>query len=99
MCQLKSLPLSHLMQSVYPDLYPVHALDDRNVKEVDGKMCPQPPRLRLSAEKLESQGAFLLDSGDRILIYVGKNIHPSFCNNVFGVPSFSAIPEEMVLAF
>jgi protein transport protein SEC24 len=28
MCQFKSLPLDALMQSVYPDLYPLHNLTD-----------------------------------------------------------------------
>ena len=27
--QCKSLPLRYLIQHVYPDLYPVHALDDK----------------------------------------------------------------------
>lgn len=98
MCQMKALPLSQLIQNVYPDLYPIHSLDDVNAKDIDGKVCPQPPRLHLSAEKIDSRGAFLLDAGDKILIYVGKNIHPSFCSNVFGVQAFSCIPEEMVRA-
>ncbi|XP_033231319.1 protein transport protein Sec24A [Belonocnema kinseyi] len=95
MCQLKTLPLSHLIQTIYPDLYPVHALDDKHAKDVEGRVCPQPPRLHLSAEKLDSRGVFLLDTGDKILIYVGKNVSPTFCSNVFGFPAFASIPEEM----
>ncbi|XP_031841096.1 protein transport protein Sec24AB isoform X2 [Nomia melanderi] len=94
MCQLKTLPLFQLVQIIYPDLYPVHALEDRNTKEVDGKLCPQPPRLHLSAEKIHSRGAFLMDAGDRIFILIGKNIHPTFCCNVLGVTAFASIPEE-----
>lgn len=99
MFQLKILPLAQLIQMVYPDLYPVHALDDRNSKDIDGKICPQPPRLHLSAEKLDSRGVFLLDAGDKILIYVGKNISPVFCSNVLGISAFPSIPEEFVSIF
>ena len=95
MCQLKSLPLCHLIQMIYPDMYAVHDLVTSAVSEVDGELSPQPERLHLSAEKLDSQGVFLLDAGDQILIYVGKNVHPSFCYNILGVSSFAAIPEEM----
>lgn len=95
MFQLKTLPLAQLIQVVFPDLYPIHALDDRNSKDIDGKVCPQPPRLHLSAEKLDSRGAFLMDAGDRIFIYIGKNINPIFCSNVLGVSAFVSIPEEM----
>ncbi|XP_017877677.1 protein transport protein Sec24B [Ceratina calcarata] len=94
MCQLDTLPLFQLIQMIYPDLYPVHALDDRNAKDIDGKLCPQPPRLHLSAEKLDSRGAFLMDTGNQIFILIGKNIHPSFCCNVLGVSAFPSIPEE-----
>ncbi|CAG5084247.1 Similar to SEC24B: Protein transport protein Sec24B (Homo sapiens) [Cotesia congregata] len=95
MCQMKSLPLSQLMLMVYPDLYPIHNLDDQNGKEIDGRLCPQPQRLHLTAEKLDFRGAFLLDAGDKIYIYIGKNIDSLFCTNVLGVSCYSAIPEEM----
>ncbi|XP_020299458.1 protein transport protein Sec24A isoform X2 [Pseudomyrmex gracilis] len=95
MFQLKTLPLAQLMQMIYPDLYAVHALDDRNSKDIDGKVCPQPPRIHLSAEKLDFRGVFLMDAGDRIFIYVGKNVNPLYCSKLFGVPGFAAIPEEM----
>ncbi|CAD1468183.1 unnamed protein product, partial [Heterotrigona itama] len=95
MCQLKTLPLFQSIQTIYPDLYPVHALEDRNAKDIDGRLCPQPPRLHLSAEKLDSRGAFLMDTGDRIFILIGKNIHPSFCCNALGVSAFPSIPEEL----
>lgn len=95
MFHLKTLPLVQLMQRIYPDLYPVHALDDRQARDIDGKVCPQPPRLHLSAEKLDSRGAFLMDAGDKIFIYVGKNVNPIFCTKVLGVSAFTSIPEEM----
>ncbi|OAD61626.1 Protein transport protein Sec24B, partial [Eufriesea mexicana] len=95
MYQLKTLPLFQLIQMIYPDLYPIHTLEDRNVKDISGKLCPQQPRLHLSAEKLDSRGAFLMDTGDRIFILIGKNIHPSFCCNVLGVSAFPSIPEEL----
>ena len=96
MCQMKSLPLYQLIQTIYPDLYPIRALDACNSKDIEGKVCPQPPRLHLSAEKLDSRGAFLMDAGDKIFIYVGKNIDPMYCTDVLGVPAFASIPEEFV---
>ncbi|XP_001606431.1 protein transport protein Sec24A [Nasonia vitripennis] len=95
MCQLKTLPLVQLIQMIYPDMYAVHDLVMKPINEIDGQLNPQPERLHLSAEKLDSRGAFLLDHGDQMLLYVGKNIHASFCYNVLGVSSFAAIPEEM----
>ncbi|XP_043484363.1 protein transport protein Sec24A [Leptopilina heterotoma] len=96
MCQLKTLPLSQLIQTIYPDLYAVHSLNDKqHVKDIEGRICPQPERMHLSAEKLDSRGVFLLDTGDKILIYVGKNCSPTIYSNYFGVPDFTSLPEEM----
>ncbi|KAK3915556.1 Protein transport protein Sec24B [Frankliniella fusca] len=102
MCQMKTLPLSNLIQFIYPDLYPVHCLDQLPINNspmeevlVDNMPVTIPPRLHLSAEKVNSQGAFLLDAGDQMLLLVGRAISPIFCENVLGVSSFSAIPEDM----
>ncbi|XP_063983173.1 protein transport protein Sec24A [Diachasmimorpha longicaudata] len=96
MCQMKTLPLSQLMQTVYPDLYLIHLSDDsKETQSLHGKTWPEPPRLNLSAEKLDFRGAFLLDAGDKIFIYIGKNIDSMFCCNVLGVSAYSSIPEEM----
>lgn len=96
MCQMKTLPLSLLMQEIYPDLYPVHTLNEQtSFKNAEGQYVPNPPRLHLSAEKLDSRGVFLLDKGDTILIYVGRSVAPQFCQDVFGVPHFAAIQDDM----
>ncbi|XP_026286720.1 protein transport protein Sec24A isoform X1 [Frankliniella occidentalis] len=103
MCQMKTLPLTNLIQFIYPDLYPVHCLDQLPTNNtpkheevlVDDMPVTIPPRLHLSAEKVNSQGAFLLDAGDQMLLLVGRAISPIFCENVLGVSSFSAIPEDM----
>lgn len=29
MCQMKNLPLNNLIQYIYPDLYPIHALEEQ----------------------------------------------------------------------
>lgn len=38
----------------------------------------------------------MLDTGDQLLMYAGRNIDPSICQAVLGVPAFEAIPDEML---
>lgn len=57
---------------------------------------PQPPRLQLSSERVDSHGLYLLDDGSSLLLYIGHNIPPAACQAVFHVPHFSAIPHELV---
>lgn len=55
-----------------------------------------PQRLHLSSEKIDSTGVYLLDNGTMILIYVGHNVNPTLCQSLFGVPHFTALPQDMV---
>lgn len=59
-------------------------------------VIPQPPRLHLSAEMVDSAGAYLLDTGDVIYLYVGRNVHQVFLEQVLGSSSFQSLPEQMV---
>lgn len=38
MCQFKSLPLRHLTTMVYPDLYPVHVLTEKDALNIDDQV-------------------------------------------------------------
>lgn len=58
-------------------------------------MIPQPPRLHLSCEKLDSRGVFVLDTGDNLIMYVLRNIPPALCRVLFGAPAFESIPDVM----
>lgn len=95
MCQMKTLPLCYLVQAVYPDLYPLNDLDQLSELDLGDHTVVQPPRLHLSAERLDSQTVFLLDDGASLIIYVGHNVDPTICQAMFDVPHFAAIPQEM----
>ncbi len=62
-------------------------------------VIPQPPRLHLSAEMIDSTGSYLLDTGDVIYLYVGRNVHPHFLETVLGSSNFQSLPEQMVRVF
>jgi len=95
MNQLKVLPLSQLIQSVYPDLYAVHNLNDQGAISEGDKVIPQPPRLHLSAEMVDSHGAYMMDTGEVIYLYVGKNIDPAVLQATLGPSVYAALPELM----
>ncbi|KOB74928.1 Protein transport protein Sec24A [Operophtera brumata] len=94
MCALKSQPLSQLLRGVYPALYALHTIQEHLVKGEENELVPDPPRLQLTAERVNSNGAYLLDDGDSMIIYVGRNVSPAFLSETFGVTAFSQIPDE-----
>ena len=89
---MKCLPLGQLIQMLYPDMYKVDNLELAKTKEdEDGQLIPLPGRLQLSAEHVTLNGAFLMDGGDKMLLFLGKVLQPFFCEKVSFVIFVSSI--------
>ncbi|KAG7219179.1 hypothetical protein INR49_006338 [Caranx melampygus] len=64
---------------------------------ISERTIPQPRVLQLSVEKLSREGAFLMDCGTVMYLWIGRNCHPNFLSQVLGVPSYAAVPENLYL--
>ncbi|XP_068134016.1 protein transport protein Sec24A [Hyperolius riggenbachi] len=95
MCQIKSQPLVYLMLMTHPGLYRVDNLSDEGALNINDKTIPQPPLLQLSVEKLNRDGAYLLDAGTIMLLWVGRNCGQNFFTQVLGVAGYSSLNQDM----
>lgn len=95
MCQVKNQPLIHLMLTTHPSLYRVDNLSDEGALNINDRTIPQPPILQLSVEKLSRDGAFLMDAGSVLMLWVGKNCAQNFLSQVLGVQNYASIPQMM----
>ncbi|XP_023651648.1 protein transport protein Sec24B isoform X3 [Paramormyrops kingsleyae] len=95
MCEFKSQPLQHVMRLVHPNLYRVDNLSDQGALHLNDRMVPQPQLLQLTAEKLTREGAFLMDCGSLLYLWVGKSCSEPFIRDVLGCPDHSSIPQNM----
>nr|XP_049463168.1 protein transport protein Sec24A [Anopheles coluzzii]XP_049463169.1 protein transport protein Sec24A [Anopheles coluzzii] len=94
MSEMKSLPLDQLMRYIYPDFYLLDCLFvSGNGGYVDDGHKLEPPRLHLSAEKLDSRSMFLLDCGPYMYIYIGSNVASSIVHDILGYNSVAEIPD------
>jgi protein transport protein SEC24 len=91
--QCKNLPNQFLIKLIHPDLYPIHTLDDKNAIHRDDKTIPQPPILPLSSAHIDRHGAYLMDTGIQMYLWIGAAISDQFCNDVLGVSGFPMVPE------
>ncbi|CAH0727959.1 unnamed protein product, partial [Brenthis ino] len=102
MCLMKCAPLPQLLRAVYPDLYPLHALhapaqqhqQQQNQQQQQQHRDEDLPRLQLTAERINMNGAYLLDDGETMIIYVCHGVSPAFLSDMFGVAAFSQVPDE-----
>ena len=91
--QCKTQPLQQLIMEMYPNLYPVHNLDDKRAVLKDDVSVPQPPLLQLSSANIDRHGVYLLDTGSRMMLWVGAAISDHFCQEIFDVPNFASVPD------
>ncbi|CAF4625685.1 unnamed protein product, partial [Rotaria socialis] len=93
----KTLPTQYLMQIFYPDLYPIHTIEERSQIIQDGdEELHVPERVQLSYQHIDSHGAYILDTSEYIYIYIGKAVSDQFMQSVFNVQTFSALPFDSV---
>ncbi|XP_043826263.1 protein transport protein Sec24B isoform X3 [Dromiciops gliroides] len=95
MCQMKCQPLVYLMKIIHPNLYRIDKLTDEGAIHVNDRIVPQPPLQKLSAEKLTREGAFLMDAGSIIYIWIGKSCDNNFIKDVLGYPNYASVPQKL----
>ncbi|CAH0561276.1 unnamed protein product [Brassicogethes aeneus] len=95
MMDMKSKPLHLLIQQIYPDLYPIHDLENQQMIVTEEETIPMPPRLQLSARLLDNSGAFLMDTGEHMILLIAPNCPRPFLNDALGVADYDSITEQM----
>jgi protein transport protein SEC24 len=55
-----------------------------------------PPRLNLSNAKLERHGCYVLENGQRILIWIGRSAVSQLCLDLLGVPNINDVTSGQV---
>ncbi|XP_048851478.1 protein transport protein Sec24D-like isoform X1 [Brienomyrus brachyistius] len=82
-----SMGVEETQALLYPRLMPVYSMD-----MVSDTL---PPAVRCSEERLSDSGAFLLEDGRRMFLWLGQSCSPEFIQGVFNVPSFTHVSPDM----
>lgn len=77
------LSVGACLSAIYPTLYAL---------PLDGAPpCLPPPTVALCADKLSPQGAYLLDGGLELLLWLGPQLDPNACHALVGAPSLKGL--------
>ncbi|ESO87063.1 hypothetical protein LOTGIDRAFT_210457 [Lottia gigantea] len=93
--QFKVLPISYLLQSIYPSLYPVHNITEQSEVVKSGTSVRMPPLIQLSSANIDRHGVYVMDTGESVYMIVGGSVSDTFCQNVLDKPNFMSIPDTM----
>ncbi|KAG0210758.1 COPII coat Sec23p-Sfb3p heterodimer component, partial [Mortierella sp. GBA30] len=95
MRMLKSMGVSESIAFLYPRMVPVHAMDEK-MGVLDSRGCVLlPPLVRVSYPRLSPAGAYLLENGQCLYLWMGREIPSEFLQDVFGVSTLDEVDPGM----
>ncbi|KAI7886500.1 hypothetical protein K492DRAFT_156094 [Lichtheimia hyalospora FSU 10163] len=97
MMLLNGLGVYELVSTLYPRMIPVSNMpEDCGVADLKGHV-KLPPMIRTSYERLDSKGAYLLDTGSDLYFWLGNRVSSEFIQHAFGVSTLEELDVNMAL--
>ncbi|TFK72080.1 CPII coat sec24 protein [Pluteus cervinus] len=87
---LTSLPSQLLIPYIYPTFYALHSMP-AEAGTVGEHGVILPPPLPSTSERLERHGLFLIEDGQTIFLWVGRDAVPQLVLDVFNLPSYEVL--------
>jgi len=94
MQEISQMNAAFSTQFVYPRLFALHSIPPGcGVPIGPNAEIIMPPPIPLTSERLEAEGAFILDDGLSMFLWLGRSISPMWLSDVFGVPPGTSLEE------
>jgi protein transport protein SEC24 len=88
---LTTMPAQLLVPYLHPRFYALHTMsDEAGTVGEHGLILPEP--LNLTSERLERHGLFLIEDGQNIFLWIGRDAVPQLVQDVFDLPSYAELP-------
>ncbi|VDB88711.1 unnamed protein product [Peniophora sp. CBMAI 1063] len=90
-CLLTSLPAEMLIPYIHPMFYALHSMSPEagTIGEHGTTIMPTP--LPLTTERLERHGLYLIEDGQTLFLFVGRDAVPQLIQDVFDLPNYEAL--------
>ncbi|KAI8875971.1 protein transport protein SEC24 [Backusella circina FSU 941] len=88
---LRTLPMRSWANFAYPTFYAIHNMPLQAGTYDKDKKCIMPPRVNLSSNRIERHGCYLIENGQRILLWIGAEAVPQLCRDLFDVDNISTL--------
>lgn len=91
--RLETLNVSQLSAYYYPRMMALHNMPNSVALPDENGQCTLPDLLNLTSESMSQDGAYVIDDGESILMWIGREINPAFLQSVFGVAAFNQLEQ------
>ncbi|KAJ8489583.1 hypothetical protein ONZ45_g13530 [Pleurotus djamor] len=87
---LTSLPSQLLIPYIYPSFYALHTMPPE-AGTVGEHGVIMPTALPLTSERMERHGLYLIEDGQTMFLWIGRDAVPQLVMDVFGLPNYEAL--------
>ncbi|KAG0278127.1 COPII subunit, partial [Linnemannia exigua] len=87
---LSTLPSQSLIPFLHPRFYSLHDMPE-HCGTIGAQGIEMPQAMNLSSERLSRSGLFMLEDGQNIFLWIGRDAVPQLCMDLFGVPDYASI--------
>ncbi|KAF9131018.1 COPII subunit [Mortierella sp. 14UC] len=87
---LSTLPSQSLIPFIHPRFYSLHDMPE-HCGTIGAQGIEMPQAMNLSSERLSRSGLFMLEDGQNIFLWIGRDAVPQLCMDLFGVPDYASI--------
>ncbi|KAF9519326.1 hypothetical protein BS47DRAFT_1370747 [Hydnum rufescens UP504] len=87
---LSTLPSQQLIPYIHPSFYSLHTMPPE-VGTIGEQGVIMPTPLPLTSERLERHGLYLIEDGQTIFLWVGRDAVPQLVMDVFNLPSYAEL--------
>lgn len=88
---LTTMPSQQLVPYLVPNLFALHSMPPEAGTRPEGEALVMPPKLNLSSEHFERYGLYIIENGQSIFLWLGRDAVPQLCLDVFDAPTYSAV--------
>ncbi|KAL0077644.1 Sec23/Sec24 trunk domain-containing protein [Phycomyces blakesleeanus] len=94
---LRILAMDAWVKYIIPRFYALHSMSPvtGSVDPTTGKFI-MPTNLNLSSEKLAPHGCYMLENGQQIFLWIGKDAMPSLCVDLLDVPKITSVKSGQI---
>ncbi|ORY06568.1 hypothetical protein K493DRAFT_203088 [Basidiobolus meristosporus CBS 931.73] len=92
---LNSIGVAQSTSLLYPHLIPLHTLPENACVPNEHNILSMPPMIRDSYARMELTGAYLVENGLTLMLWIGSQIPKEFLEQVFGVGTLQEINPKL----
>ncbi|KAI9342470.1 Sec23/Sec24 trunk domain-containing protein [Zopfochytrium polystomum] len=95
MRMMKNIPVAGSIALFYPRMVALHNLAP-NVGVVENGSVRLPPSVRVSFERLELNGIYIVENGIQMYCWIGRGVLPEVLLKIFGVDKVEAVDPKLL---